>query len=55
MKAFKDWHSIRLANEFDVKIYECDLDRVELLERDLFEYAMCRFLAEVTKVKDGLG
>ena len=35
---------------FDVRIYESDLDRVELLECDSFEYAMCNFIAEVKKV-----
>ena len=55
VKAFRDWRHNRLSNVngFDVRIYECDIDRVELLEKDLFEYAMCAFLAEVTKVKDG--
>ena len=35
---------------FDVRIYESDIDRVELLERDSFEFAMCTFLAKVRKV-----
>ena len=52
VKAFKDWTSNRMsdAKTFDARIYECDLDRVELLEKDSFEYSMCIFLAEVNKL-----
>ena len=55
VKAFRDWRVNRLndISGFDVCIYESDIDRVELLEKDSFEFAMCKFLAEVTKVKDG--
>ena len=53
VKAFKDWRKNKLETTFDGRVYECDLDRVELIEKDTFEYAMCIFLAEVTKVKDG--
>ena len=52
LKAFKDWHSNRLSDisGFDARIYECDLDRIDLLEKDSLEFAMCNFLAEVHKV-----
>ena len=55
VKAFKEWRNNRLSDAigFDVRVYECDIDQVECLEKDTFEYAMCKFLAEVTKVKDG--
>ena len=32
---------------FDMRIYESDIDRVDLLERDSFEFALCNFLGEV--------
>ena len=38
------------ANFFDVRIYESDIDRVELLERDSFQFSVCCFLAEVHKI-----
>ena len=52
VKAFREWRSNRMSdvNLFDVRIYESDIDRVELLEKDSFEYAVCCFLAEVHKV-----
>ena len=52
VKAYSDWRSNRMSNfnQFDVRIYESDLDRVELLEHDSFEFAMCAFIAEVKKV-----
>ena len=33
-----------------MQVYETDLDRVDILEKDSFEYAMCKLLAEVRKV-----
>ena len=55
VKAYRDWRSNRMSDVsgFDGRIYDSDIDRVELLERDSFEYSMCCFLAEVTKMKDG--
>ena len=52
IKAFGDWRLNRLSDisGFDVRIYESDIDRVDLLERDSFEFALCNFLAEVRKV-----
>ena len=55
VKAYRDWRSNRMGDPvgFDGRIYESDIDRVELLERDSFEYSMCTFIAEVRKSKDG--
>ena len=52
VKAYEEWRRNLLssAQMFDLRVYETDLARVELLERDSFEYAMCKFLAEVRKV-----
>ena len=52
VNAYCDWRSHRMmdVNSFDVRIYECDIDRVELLECDSFEFSMCTFLAEVRKL-----
>ena len=55
VKAFREWRIDKLSdnNKFDSHIYESDIYRVDCLERDSFEFAMCKFIAEVTKVKDG--
>ena len=55
VRAYNDWRSVRLSNyqNFDVRILEADLNDVRNLERKSFEYAMCKFIAEVVKVKDG--
>ena len=52
VKAYRDWRSNRMndISLFDARIYESDMDRVDLLERDSFQYAMCTFLAEVRKL-----
>ena len=52
VKAFREWHSNRMSdvNTFDARIYESDIDRVELLEIDSFQFSVCCFLAEVHKV-----
>ena len=56
MNAFREWRKVRISTSgmFDGRIYDSDIDNVPLLEKDSFEYAMCKFLAEITKVKDGL-
>ena len=55
MNAYRDWHQERLKDDcnFDVHIWEADLDRPETLDLEQFKFALCKFLAEVTKVKDG--
>ena len=52
VKAYNDWQSHRMSDPtmFDVRIYESDLDHVDLLEMDTFEYSVCNFLVEVKKV-----
>ena len=49
---YRQWRSHRMSDvgSFDARIYESDLDRVELLEKDSFKFALCNFLAEVRKV-----
>ena len=52
VKAYRDWRSHRMSDVslFDALIYESDIDRVELLEHDHFEFAICNFLSEVRKL-----
>ena len=55
VRAYNEWRSSTLSKveNFDVRILESDLNDVAKLRKSDFEYAMCRFIAEVVKVKDG--
>ena len=52
VRAFSQWRIERLSNvvNFDVKIYEADLERVELLTKENLVYALCMFIPEVVKM-----
>ena len=52
VEMYRDWRSHKMSDVslFDARIYESDLDRVKLLERDSFEFLMCNFIAEVCNV-----
>ena len=52
VKVFSDWQTNFLSSSdtFDVRVYESDIDRVDLLEKESFEFSMCKFLSEVRKV-----
>ena len=55
VRAFNEWHSNRLNDiiNFDNKIFDANLADVEKLSKENFEYAMCRFIPEVRKLKSG--
>ena len=55
VRAYREWGNKRLSDPltYDYRIYELDIDLVKILEPKNFEFAMCKFIAEVTKVKDG--
>ena len=55
VRAFEEWRTNRLNDvvNFDVKIFEVNLHETDKLNKECFEYAMCRFLPEVRKIKDG--
>ena len=52
VKAYSDWRKNILSSTdtFDSRIYDLDLSRVDILEKDSFEFSMCKFIAEVKKV-----
>ena len=54
VRAYNDWRAQKLLDvgNFDQKIYEADLTKLEFLTKSNLCYALCRFMAEVTKVKD---
>ena len=56
VNAYNDWRNDRLENyNYDVGIYEADLNDLSSLTKENFQHALCHFVPEVTKVKgDGL-
>ena len=55
VRAYHDWHNNCLSDPltYDYRIYESDIDRLDRLGKENLEFALCKFIAEVTKVKDG--
>ena len=55
VRAFQDWRNSRLSDieNFDNVIFEANLNNVQGLSKEVFEYAMIRFIPEVTKLKTG--
>ena len=55
VRAFKDWRNTKLSDPttYDYLIYESDIEKVEKLSIDSFQFCMCKFISEVTKQKDG--
>ena len=54
--AFNEWHEERLTNfNYDVAIYECNLNELETSTKENLNHAMCRLIPEVSHKKgDGL-
>ena len=55
VRAFQDWRSDRLSKpeHFDVRISEVDFEFLGTLNKSNLSYALCKFIAEVTKKHDG--
>ena len=55
VRAYNEWRLQRLSNvvNFDVNIFEVNLDDISKLDKNAFIHALCNFIPEVTKVKDG--
>ena len=55
VNAYKQWRNqcLEIPVNFDCRIWEADIDNVQCLEVESFQFAMCKFVAEVTKAKDG--
>ena len=53
VKLYKDWCNMRLDRvDYEDEIFELDIDNIANVSKDAFEFAMCRFICEVKKVKD---
>ena len=55
VRTFKEWRNDKLNDEhsFDPIILAADLDDLQLLTKENLSYALCRFIPEITKKKDG--
>ena len=54
MHAFHDWreHQLQDAINYDCRIFETNLDDVTVLTKENLAYSLCKFIPEITKVKD---
>ena len=57
VRAYKDWRNNILADPvtYDYRIYKSDIEITDKLHKQNFEFSMCKFIGEVTKIKDGSG
>ena len=55
MHAFQQWRTVKLSDPetYDIRIVRSDLNDVMNLSKSDLAYSVCKFLAEVVKVKDG--
>ena len=55
VRAFNEWRTNRLNDivNFDNKIFEANLNDIANLSKENLEYALCRFIPEVRKLKTG--
>ena len=55
VKAYNDWCENRLAdiNSYNEKVFNANLNQLETLQKCDFSHALCRFIPEITKAKDG--
>ena len=53
--AYNDWRIVKPSgmDTYNDRIFNSDLNNVANLDKTAFEFSMCKFLAEVVKVKDG--
>ena len=53
VKLYNDWRSMRIDQiGCDLRIGEADLNDFTTLNKENFEFALCRFICEVKKIKD---
>ena len=55
VRAYNEWRNNRLMDieNFDNNIFDANLNEIGKLSKEKFEYAMCRFIPEVRKLKSG--
>ena len=50
VNTYKDWRISQLQKNFDFNIWQADLDSINGISVEAFNYSLTWFLAEVTKV-----
>ena len=55
VRAYTEWRSERMKDidNFDANIYGADIENINGLSKLDFVSALCKFIPEITKVKDG--
>ena len=55
IRAYNEWRVNRLqdSDSYDQLIFEANLEDLEHLSKNALKHALCRFVPEVTKIKDG--
>ena len=53
--AYNQWRVQKLSdvNNYDEKVFESNLEKPNRLMKDAFRHALCMFIPEVMKIKDG--
>ena len=53
VKLYNEWHDMRLDKvDYEEQIFDADLNDVSKLTKENLEFALCRFICEVKKVKE---
>ena len=55
VRAYNQWRLDRLNDvvNFDVKVFEADLEKVALVTKENLKHSLCMFIPEVVKLRDG--
>ena len=55
VRAYCEWRNSILSDPvtYDYRVYVSDIKNPGSLDRSNLEFALCKFIAEVTKIKDG--
>ena len=52
-KAYNEWRDNKLQESYDSRIFEANIDCTEGLKKENVAFSLCKFIPEITKVKDG--
>ena len=51
--AYNEWRDNKLQETYDIRVFEANIDSIEGLKEENLSFALCNFIPEVTKIKDG--
>ena len=52
VKAYNEWRDNKLQESYDSRIFEANIDCNEGLKKENVAFSLCKFIPEITKVKD---